>query len=87
MTKEFDKAMKKISEPTNTERANRGRITVERYKEGMGEAFEGDSSEIVDLITDLLHYLHEVDLGDDPVESTLRLAQSHYEAEKVEEEA
>ena len=43
------------------------------------------SSEIVDLITDLLHLAARMDQGDDPVESTLRLARMHFDAERSEQ--
>ena len=46
-----------------------------------GEVFENNSSEIADLITDLLHLSVRIDQGDDPVESTLRLARMHFDAE------
>lgn len=65
----------------NEARAGRARTALEQYVSAKGEVFENNSSEIADLITDLLHLTIRIDQGDDPVESTLRLARMHFEAE------
>jgi len=74
-----------MTDISNETRAERARNALEAYIEAKGEAFENSSSEIVDLIADLLHLAERTDEGDDPIDSTLRLAKMHYEAE-VEEE-
>ena len=74
-----------MSDITNSDRAERARIVLERYVVANGEIFESSSSEIADLIADLLHLAVRLDEGDDPVESTLRLARIHYEAEANDE--
>jgi hypothetical protein len=71
---------------SNATRAERAENALRIYVESQGEAFENNSSEIADLIADLLHLADQIDEGDDPIDSTLRLARRHYEAE-VEEEA
>jgi hypothetical protein len=65
----------------NRDRAERARTALQAYIEARGEAFENSSSEIADLIADLLHLAADLDEGFDPVESTLRLARMHFEAE------
>jgi hypothetical protein len=65
----------------NRDRAERARTVLQAYIEARGEAFENSSSEIADLIADLLHLAADLDEGFDPVESTLRLARMHFEAE------
>ena len=72
----------------NEVRAQRARTALEQYVAAKGAVFENNSSEIADLITDLLHLSARIDQGDDPVESTLRLSRMHFEAEhghKIEE--
>lgn len=69
----------------NEARAARARTAIEQYVAAKGEIFENNSSEIADLIADLLHLAIRIDQGDDPVESTLRLARMHLEAEHGEE--
>jgi len=74
----------------NEARAERARTALEQYVSAKGEVFENSSSEIAELITDLLHLSVRIDQGDDPVESTLRLARMHFEAEhgnEIEEAA
>jgi len=61
--------------------AGRARAALEQYVRVRGEAFENSSSEIADLIADLLHLAVRIDQGGDPVESTLRLARLHFDAE------
>ena len=70
---------------SNATRAERAENALRVYIEAKGEAFEDSSSEIVDLIADLLHLAARTDEGDDPIDSTLRLARMHYEAEANEE--
>jgi hypothetical protein len=65
----------------NDVRAERARTSLRQYVEARGEVFEDSSSEIADLIADLLHLSVRIDQGDDPVESTLRLARLHFDAE------
>jgi hypothetical protein len=65
----------------NESRAARGENTLRAYVEAKGEAFEKNSSEVSDLIADLLHLTVRLDEGDEPVESTLRLAKMHFDAE------
>lgn len=65
----------------NEARAERARTALRQYVEARGEVFEDSSSEITDLIADLLHLTVRIDQGDDPVESTLRLARLHFDAE------
>lgn len=74
----------------NEARAGRARAALLQYVAAKGEVYEDNSSEIADLITDLLHLTVRIDQGDDPVESTLRLARMHFEAEygnEIEEAA
>jgi hypothetical protein len=65
----------------NDIRAERAQAALQSYVEAKGEVFENISSEIADLIADLLHLTLRIDQGDDPVESTLRLARMHFDAE------
>ena len=66
---------------TNKIRAQRAEIALQNYVEAKGEAYEASSSEISDLIADLLHLSVSLDQGDDAVDSTLRLARMHFDAE------
>ena len=68
----------------NEARAKRAADAVYGYIKAKGETYEESSSEIVDLMTDLLHLAIKLDEGIDPVESTLRLAQMHFEAEHAD---
>jgi hypothetical protein len=74
---------------TNKTRARRAEIALQNYIEDRGEAYEASSSEISDLIADLLHLAASLDQGEDAVESSLRLARMHFDAEhgNPEEEA
>ena len=69
----------------NRDRAERARTALQAYVEARHEAFENSSSEIVDLIADLLHLAADLDEGLEPIDSTLRLARMHFEAERAEE--
>ena len=69
----------------NDARAERARKVLEQYVAAKGEVFENNSSEIADLIADLLHLTIRIDQGHYPVESTLRLARLHFEAEHADE--
>lgn len=71
---------------SNATRAERAENALRVYVEANGDVFENSSSEIADIIADLLHLAARTDEGDDPIDSTLRLARMHYEAE-VQEEA
>jgi hypothetical protein len=66
----------------NETRADRANEALRQYLEATGEAFEQNSSEIADLIADLLHLAARWDQGDDPIDSTLRLARMHFDAEQ-----
>lgn len=66
---------------SNPGRAQRAETALREYIEAKGEVFEKSSSEIADLIADLLHLAVRLDEGDDPVASTLRLAKLHFDAE------
>jgi len=70
----------------NNVRAERAHAALEQYVLAKGEVFENSSSEITDLITDLLHLTVRIDQGDNPVESTLMLARMNFEAEHVNHE-
>ena len=70
---------------TNQERDDRAEIALQKYIESKGEVFERSSSEIADLMADLLHLTARIDQGEDPVESTIRLAKLHFQAERAEE--
>ena len=69
----------------NETRADRAQEALRQYVEAKREVFENSSSEITDLITDLLHHAVRIDEGDDPVGSTLLLAQMHFDAETGDE--
>jgi hypothetical protein len=69
----------------NEARAKRAADAVYQYVKAKGEAYEESSSEVVDLITDLLHLAAKLDQGDEPVESTLHLARMHFDAERSEQ--
>lgn len=74
---------------TNKTRARRAAVALQNYVEARGEAYEASSTEISDLIADLLHLSASLDQGEDAAESTLRLARMHFDAEhrNPEEEA
>jgi hypothetical protein len=71
-------AMTNISNET---RAQRAEAALMQHVEAKGEVFENSSSEMADLIADLLHLAARLDEGDDPVVSTLLLARMHFDAE------
>ena len=70
-----------MSNISNETRAQRAEAALMQYVEAKDEVFENSSSEIADLIADLLHLAARLDEGDDPIESTIRLARLHFEAE------
>ena len=74
---------------TNDIRAGRALAALQSYVEAKGEVFESSSSEIADLIADLLHLAVRTEEGDEAVERCLRLARTHFDAEhnNPEEEA
>jgi len=74
---------------TNDIRAGRALAALQSYVEAKGEVFESSSSEIADLIADLLHLAVRTEEGDEAVERCLRLARMHFDAEhnNPEEEA
>jgi hypothetical protein len=61
----------------NETRADRASAALREYVAAKGDAFENSSSEIADL----LHLAARLDEGDDPIDSTLRLALLHFDAE------
>ena len=66
---------------SNDTRAERAQTALLAYVEAKREVFENSSSEIADLVADLLHLAVRTDQGDEAVESTLRLARLHFDAE------
>jgi hypothetical protein len=66
---------------TTTARADRARQVLAHYVTVRGDTFEGSSTEIADLIADLLHLAARIDEGEQPITSTLARARRHYEAE------
>ena len=66
---------------SNATRAEHAAIALHAYVEAKGEAFENSGSEIADLVADLLHLAAITGQGEEAVESTLRLARMHFEAE------
>mgnify|MGYP003288587083 CR=1 FL=1 len=70
-----------MSDISNETRAQRAENALRYYVEAKGEVFENSSSEIADLIADLLHLAVRLDQGDDPAENTIRLARLHFEVE------
>jgi hypothetical protein len=75
-----------MTKPTNDERAARAQAALRQYIEAKAEPFEDNTSEIIDLITDLLHYAEHIALDDDAADSALFLAKMHFEAELAEAE-
>ena len=70
---------------SNDTRAERAQAALQSYVEAKGEVFENSSSEIADLIADLLHLAARLSEGEanpeDTVERCLRLARMHFDAE------
>ena len=77
-----------MSETSNETRAQRAENALMHYVEAKAEVFENSSSEIAELIADLLHHTVRIDQGEEAVESTILLAKSHFysEHDKPEEE-
>ena len=77
---------------SNETRAERAEDALRAYVEAKGEVFENDRSEIADLIADLLHLLARdhtpekvvMPWQEDVIQSTLDLAQMHFESEQEE---
>ena len=69
------------ADTTNEGRANRAQAVLQQYVQAKGDRFESNSSEIADLIADLLHLRARLDQGHRPIENTLRMARLHFEAE------
>ena len=72
--------------------ADRARAALEKYIIARNEVFENNSSEIADLIADLLHLAARLNDRHDPVNGTLCLARMHFDAEhgnpeEIEEDA
>jgi hypothetical protein len=65
----------------NDIRAERAKVALQSYVVAKGEVFENSSSEISDLMADLLHLTVRIDEGDYPEDSTIRLARLHFDAE------
>src|SRR5262245_32421082 len=53
---------------SNDTRAERAQAALQSYVEAKGEVFENSSSEIADLIVDLLHLAVRIDRGDEAME-------------------
>lgn len=70
---------------TTAARADRARQVLAHYVTARGDTFEGSSSEITDLIADLLHLAARIDADEQPISSTLERARRHYEAERAED--
>ena len=69
--------------PTNDERAERARQVLEAYAVQFGDPHDS-SGTLIDVLTDLMHLAaREPELGLD-FESSLRMAQFHFEAEAEE---
>ncbi len=70
---------------SNGTRAERAQAALRSYVEAKGEVFEDSSSEIADLIADLLHFAARLPEGEntpaETVERCLRLARMHFDAE------
>jgi len=70
---------------SNDIRAERAQAALQSYVETKGEVFENSSSEIADLIADLLHLATRLREGEntaeEKVERSLRLARMHFDAE------
>lgn len=70
---------------TNDIRAQRAQAALQSYVEAKREVFERNSSEIADLIADLLHLaarlLEGENTAEETVERRLRLARMHFQAE------
>jgi hypothetical protein len=70
---------------SNDTRAQRAQAALQSYVEAKGEVFENSSSEIADLIADLLHLAARLPEGENTPEETvdrcLRLARMHFDAE------
>jgi hypothetical protein len=73
----------------NADRAERAQAVLMIYVEAKGEIFENSSSEIADLIADLLHLTVRIEDPDNGPTTVLRLARMHFDAEhgNPEEEA
>jgi hypothetical protein len=70
-----------MTEPNNETRRQRAEETLRHYVTSRDEVYEGNSSEAADLIADILHWVAKHDEGFDPVDSTIRLARMHFDAE------
>jgi hypothetical protein len=71
---------------SNLTRAQRAQAALQSYVEAKGEVFENSSSEIAELIADLLHLAIWNDEGEAPAESALHLARLHFEAVQADPE-
>ncbi len=65
----------------NDTRAERAQNALRSYMKAKGEVFENCSSEIADLMADLLHLAVRTDEGEEAVERALRIAWMHFDAE------
>jgi hypothetical protein len=79
-----------MTDISNAARAKRAEQALRYYVESIGETFENNSSEIADLIADLLHLAATNEGGEtedeSPVLDVLDTAQNHYEAEVLKEQ-
>ena len=68
---------------SNLTRAERAQAALLFYVEAKGEVFENSSSEIADLIADLLHLaVWHGEFAEEPEERVIGLARLHFEAEQ-----
>lgn len=72
------------SEPTNADRRERARTALQQYIEAKGEVYEESSSEVADLIVDLLHLTAEIDERQNGPELAVNLALTHFNVEQDE---
>lgn len=70
------------AEPTNDTRRNLARLTLAYYLKTRGEAPDEGTSDILDLVTDLLHLAASMMPSDREPEQILETAAMHYRAER-----
>ena len=79
-----------MAKDKNDERAERAAAVLEQYKTDMGERYHRDESEIVDLVTDLLHLaemLNRSTKEDDAAQGIIDMALMHFRAETTNRHA
>lgn len=76
-----------MTEPTNADRAERARLTLEYYRALIGATTTGDDDQTIvgDLLADLMHLSAESeDEAAFDVDRALSMARDHFEAEQDE---